>query len=204
MTKFELASDLALPADLVQLLKDAWDKHYPALYEKAPDPRNVGDTDDSFRTVLSRLFAGELGHKRVVQAGYILATTARLTVCRYSSDTRFGEALSYVEQWLAMQPPPAKRMVFFHEASTFGGSQVVSENMFVFQELVESLHHKGKAVELVADVSSLCVEGYAIIPGGDGRRDLFNWWLVWVIPAAYALTMPRFMYTVDLPWPPRS
>jgi hypothetical protein len=32
-----------------------------------------------------------------------------------------------------------------------------------------------------------CLQGYAIVPGSEGRRSVFNWWLHVVVPAAWAL-----------------
>jgi hypothetical protein len=45
------------------------------------------------------------------------------------------------------------------------------------------------------------LEGYAIFPGSDGRRDLLNWWLTQVVPAAYERRLPDEIYTMRWPWP---
>jgi hypothetical protein len=49
-----------------------------------------------------------------------------------------------------------------------------------------------------------CLAGYAVFPGSDGRRDLFNWFLVEAVPAAWSERLPDRIYTLKWPWPPSS
>jgi hypothetical protein len=45
----------------------------------------------------------------------------------------------------------------------------------------------------------LCLLGMAINEGGDGRRDMWNWVLVEVVPAAWMLRLPDFIWTWPMP-----
>jgi hypothetical protein len=40
------------------------------------------------------------------------------------------------------------------------------------------------------------LEGYAIFPGSQHRRDLFNWWLLDVVPGIWCLKCPKKIYTI--------
>lgn len=40
-------------------------------------------------------------------------------------------------------------------------------------------------------------DGYAIFPGSELRRELFNWWLTDVIPATWNLRFPTQIYTIN-------
>jgi len=53
-------------------------------------------------------------------------------------------------------------------------------------------------IEILED----CFDGYAIVPGTQGKRDLFNWFLIEVLPAAWCLRLPDRIYTLKWPWPP--
>jgi hypothetical protein len=41
------------------------------------------------------------------------------------------------------------------------------------------------------------LEGYAIFPGSYGRRELFDWWLLDVVPASWYLLPPNSIYSID-------
>ena len=62
----------------------------------------------------------------------------------------------------------------------------------IFKLLINWLKDKEALLEILDD----CLEGYAIFPGSQGRRDLFNWWLLEVIPAAWCLRFPESIYTI--------
>ena len=50
--------------------------------------------------------------------------------------------------------------------------------------------------EALLNILDDCLEGYAIFPGSQGRRDLFNWWLLEVVPASWCLQFPNKIYTI--------
>ena len=80
-------------------------------------------------------------------------------------------------------------------------SQALDEALLVFAHLVRA-KDRGPALPSLGNMLDLCLEGYAIIPGADGRRDLFNWVLLDAIPAAWSCRLPNFIYNMHWPWPP--
>ncbi|MGL5034932.1 MAG: hypothetical protein ACRC6M_14145, partial [Microcystaceae cyanobacterium] len=50
---------------------------------------------------------------------------------------------------------------------------------------------------VLLEILSDCFEGYAIFPGSENRRDLFNWWLLDVVPAVWKLETPQMLYTIN-------
>lgn len=53
------------------------------------------------------------------------------------------------------------------------------------------------------DILDVTLDGYAVFPGFQARRDLFNWWLSEAVPASYLEQVPDWIYSGDWPWPPR-
>lgn len=53
------------------------------------------------------------------------------------------------------------------------------------------------------DILDVTLDGYAVFPGFQARRDLFNWWLSEAVPASYLEQVPDRIYSGDWPWPPR-
>ncbi|KYC44101.1 hypothetical protein WA1_02885 [Scytonema hofmannii PCC 7110] len=82
------------------------------------------------------------------------------------------------------------------------------ENCYIWSNLgLIGLNHRQtrpfanseQAREALLEILDDCFEGYAIFPGSAGKRDLFNWWVVEVIPAAWSQQLPTFIYTMKLP-----
>jgi hypothetical protein len=64
-------------------------------------------------------------------------------------------------------------------------SQAIDEAIDVFRNL-QRVTVPDRAREALLEILDNCFEGYAIFPGSAGKRDLFNWWVVEVIPAAWS------------------
>jgi hypothetical protein len=54
-----------------------------------------------------------------------------------------------------------------------------------------------EAKKALLEILDDCFEGYAIFPGSQGKRDLFNWWLLEVVPATWCLHYPKTLYTIN-------
>jgi hypothetical protein len=54
-----------------------------------------------------------------------------------------------------------------------------------------------QSLESLLDILENCLEGYAIFPGSHGRRELFDWWLLEVVPASWYLMPPSSIYSLD-------
>jgi hypothetical protein len=84
----------------------------------------------------------------------------------------------------SVTPPPA-----LHEA------------LDVFANLARAFD-PAAAPDALLEMLDDCLAGDAIFPGSDGRRDLFNWILIEVVPAAWKQRLSAAIYTFHWPWPP--
>jgi hypothetical protein len=66
-----------------------------------------------------------------------------------------------------------------------------------YQELYEEADGTITLEETLLEILDDCLEGYAIFPGSQGRRDLFNWWLLEVVPATWCLQFPESIYRIN-------
>lgn len=76
------------------------------------------------------------------------------------------------------------------------GTQAIDEALDVFRNGVRILDINQARLALLEMLDD-CLEGYAVFPGSQGRRDLFNWWLLEVVPATWCLQLPKFVYTIN-------
>jgi hypothetical protein len=53
-----------------------------------------------------------------------------------------------------------------------------------------SVGDRSNANKALQEMSDDSLQGYAIVAGSSGRRDLFNWWLVAALPAARSERLP--------------
>ena len=76
------------------------------------------------------------------------------------------------------------------------GSQALDEALDVFLNLLEMMDTQVIEAALI-EILDDCFDGYAIFPGSQHRRELFNWWLTDVIPATWNLMFPTQIYTIN-------
>ncbi|MBD2006106.1 MULTISPECIES: hypothetical protein [Cyanophyceae] len=74
--------------------------------------------------------------------------------------------------------------------------QTIDEALDVFKNAVRVIDYD-QAVEAILEILDDCLEGYAIFPGSYGRRELFDWWLLDVVPASFYLLPPKCFYVVE-------
>lgn len=75
------------------------------------------------------------------------------------------------------------------------GIQAVDEAFDVFKNLLIALE-PSQSQNALLEMLDDCFEGYAIFPGSANRRDLFNWWLLDVVPSVWQLEHPELIYTI--------
>jgi hypothetical protein len=187
---FQISSDLEIPESLRQLLYNAWQNHYEELYEKQAD-----GTISLELTLLEILDAlGEedksLCHSRYVCMAIILALAVEPTVKAYLPETqKIEQVFNLVTNWSKNQEIPTFEEInqLFPQKSV--GTQAIDEALDVFKNLLRVLNPT-QAKKAILEILDDCLEGYAIIPGSMGRRDLFNWWLLEVVPSSWCLQFP--------------
>jgi hypothetical protein len=199
-TAFALPPWFQGPAALHVLLEELWNQCYPDLYEEdCADPKTFVDARNRVLTACS---GDGFGHRRLVRMALTFCSAVAATVDAYlPGDPRPARVIARLEEWL-------------EDPATHAGEDLLS--MFpqvptppqALHEALDVLYQSLKALDPASTVDALqeilddCVEGYAIFPGSDGRRDLFNWWLIEVVPASWCLRKPDVIYTMGLPWPP--
>jgi hypothetical protein len=162
----------------------------------------VGQLANTIDRLLSFLVEHDpaLAHRRLLYLGWALALASAPTIEGWApDDTRPQFVLEAVRAWLE-----EKRQVLLDTETLFSeitGSQALNEARDVFANLARALTPEAALPALRAILDD-CLEGYAVFPGSEGRRDLFNWVLLEVVPAAWNLHLPKAIYTFHWPWPP--
>lgn len=71
--------------------------------------------------------------------------------------------------------------------------QAADEAYNIFYGLLKTLN-KESAYEEIIDILYDALTGDAISPFAAAKRDLFNWWIIDVVPSAYCLKLPSNLY----------
>ncbi len=194
---FQISSSFEIPESLHQVLYKAWQNRYEEFYEE-----EINQTISLEETLLEILDALEdkndddsLCHSRYVYMALILALAVKPTIKAYLPNEQKTEKIwKLIINWFKNRELPTEETInqLFPQKSL--GSQAIDEALDVFKNLLEALN-PANAKEALLEILDDCLEGYAIFPGSQGRRDLFNWFLLEVVPAAWCLQFPENIYT---------
>ena len=193
---FQISSSFEIPESLRQLIYKAWQNHYEELYEE-----EINQTISLEETLLEILDALEdkddsLCHSRYVYMALILALAVEPTIKAYLPNEQKTEKIwKLITNWFKNRELPTEETInqLFPQKSL--GSQAIDEALDVFKNLLQALK-LAQAKAALLEILDNCLEGYAIFPGSQERRDLFNWWLLEVVPAAWCLKFPKNIYTI--------
>ena len=191
---------------LEALLRDLWGKRYDELYEEEEgDARAPLALAEAIARVLDFLTEGDprTAQGRLVAMARALALAAEPTTASHAPGyDRPAKVLRRAEAALAqgsLQPAPDPEVAFAPRATPT--SQALHESLDTFRSPARALD-AGQARAAVEDALDDVLEGDPLVfPGSAGRRDLFNWWLTQVVPAAYQQRLPDAIYTMKWPWP---
>ena len=192
-----------IPEELRKLLDFAYREKYAELYEE-----NHGNIllEDICLNILNQLKSKNklLTYQRYLFMGLIMSYAVNPTIKIYlPNDNRTSKiyqffnsrltnkSLKYSTKFIEIIENFLKNL--FPEVSF--GIQALDEAVDVFENLLRSLapsQSQNSLLEILDD----CFEGYAIFPGSENRRDLFNWWLLDVVPAVWKLETPQMLYTI--------
>jgi hypothetical protein len=201
-SKFVLPSWAEGAEELRALLEELWSHCYPDLYEEdCVAPYELVEAENR---VLSACFSDDagLGHRRLVRMALTFCSAVAATLETHApGDRRTALVIARLEEWLR---DPASTtgedlLPLFLRITT--PPQALHEALHVLYQSLKVLD-RDSAVHALLEILDDCLEGYAIFPGSAGRRDLFNWWLIDVVPASWCLRAPGVIYTKHLPWPP--
>lgn len=211
---FKINEVYSIPDQVNILLAKYYQYSYEELYEKS-DQYPVS-LEDALITILEALkddYNQKLTYFRYFCLTLILCLSVRPTIKIYfkklgKKDVITKDILQYiVTQLLSQQTsvPQQKQNLIYQKFKQIhlerGRYQAFDEAIDVWENslrfLIESNSQLIFSEKFLLEILEDCLEGYAIFPGSEGRRELFNWWLSDVIPAAFSGKFPRHLYTIN-------
>lgn len=206
-----------VPDSLKGVLSKVLQQHYEELYE--PEAEGTASLQEALDEILESFQGGNrtLSHLRYVWMALILASVVEPTVEYYQPNNSMPEeTISKIALWLletlkkmldhkgefaqVAREEEAKAIVdsfrIFSENNKLASFQVLYEALDVFSNAIRTLDYN-QSLEALLNILDDCLEGYAIFPGSYGRRELFNWWLLEVVPATWYLSTPSSIYSIN-------
>jgi len=172
---------------LEPLIESATNARYPELYEPV-DHRPARKLEEVTEDILNAFGDPQTDHhawRRFGHMGRALLIEVLPTIAGHwpPATAKANSVLAALETWLSSSssPPPVNQDIDGPLAP-----QALAEALDVVRN-ASRLTDRAHARRAIADMVDDCLQGYAIIPGSEGRRSVFNWWLRIVVPAAWAL-----------------
>lgn len=182
---------------LSKIIDYALNTKYQELYEKNHNYKS--SLEDTIIEILDILNFDQQGQVRYLWMGLILADAVFPTIKAYlPKDQRPEKTFNLIGKFLDNQEIKAQIKLFLnHDLGAISeGYQALDEALDVLRNLLTIINAE-LAKEALLEILDNCLEGYAIFPGSQDRRDLFNWWLLEVIPASFNLEKPPHLYTIN-------
>ena len=113
-------------------------------------------------------------------------------------ETITGNIFQYLFQnWIYSQHnyQPSFNVSFRDYQNYLGQYQALDEAVDVFENMLQALESV-KIREGILNILDDCFQGYAIFPGWQGRRELFDWWLLDVVPSVFCGRLPKNIHTL--------
>ena len=197
---FHISDHYKIPSSLHDLLAEAWHNSYEELYEESA--KDTISLEELYIKILNAFENNNFDslHSHYLLMAMIMSQAVLPTIKAYlPHDTRPQKVDQYIDNYLVNQTTLANSEIttiinelFPYESE---GNQAIDEALDVFKNLLRVLNFE-EAKEALLNIFDDCLEGYAIFPASQGKRDLFNWWLLEVIPAAWCLQFPKTLYTI--------
>ncbi|MBC5795570.1 hypothetical protein H5968_10520 [Sphaerospermopsis sp. LEGE 00249] len=205
-----------IPSDLQCLLNKVKLKHYDELYEEYDDI--TSSLTDDLTEVLKKFANGNksINHIRYIWMTLIISLAVEPTLEYYDPNNNLPlNVIKLMESFFSYQltlvngssksinPNRLNQLIneifkshesYFHRKEA--NFQAISEALDVFYNAIRVLDYN-QSVEAIVEILEDCLEGYAIFPGSYGRRELFDWWLLDVVPTSYKLLPPTMFYVVE-------
>ena len=192
------------------------EQRYGELYE--PDSEGSLLLEDALEEILESFQDGNqtLSHIRYVWMALILASVVEPTVEYYQPDNSIpkqtiAKMVSWLFKTIWKMPDPKwasteisipeeidvmlETFNLSHSEKKIASFQTLTEALDVYSNAIKTLDYHQSLAALL-DILEDCLEGYAVFPGAEGRRELFDWWLLDVVPACWDLLPPSSIYVV--------
>ncbi|MDJ0731076.1 MAG: hypothetical protein QNJ33_13885 [Crocosphaera sp.] len=197
---FQIYDNYKIPSSLHDLLYQVWNSSYEELYEESIE--ETISLEELYVKILNAFEDNNFDslHYHYLLMAMIMSQAVLPTIKAYlPDDTRPQKVYQYIDNYLENKITLANSEIttiinelFLHPSE---GNQAIDEALDVFKNLLRVIDFEG-AKEALLNILDDCLEGYAIFPGSQGKRDLFNWWLLEVVPAVWCLQFPETVYTI--------
>ena len=213
----ELTSS-SLPDSLKVLLNKISQQHYEELYE--PEADGTTPLQETLSEILKAFQNSEptLCHLRYVWMALILTLLVEPTLEYYQPSNSLPKntvkclvlgMVKNIDKIMNYENPNARysskkdellneisESSDFYARKELVSFQVLNEAIDVFHNALRVLDYD-QSVEALLEILDDCLEGYAVFPGSKGRRELFDWWVLEVVPASWYLLPPKSFYVVE-------
>jgi hypothetical protein len=192
---FKLPSNSDIPEQLQEALHRVWERKYRDLYETG----GKCNVEEAFVEVMTAFGMPNdaISHQRYVYMAYGIALAAKPTIKDYFPEENKTDIIQgIVSCWLINggEIPETWADTLFPNINKIGKYQATDEAYNIFYGLLQTLNTK-IAYDAILDILYNAITGDAISGCTEARRDMFNWWLIEVIPAAYCLKLPSTLYS---------
>ncbi len=200
--EFILPPECNIPEELKLILQNVWNRKYDDLYERGGNC----SVETAFEDVLKVFGMPEntISHRRYVYMAYGIALATKSTIKNYfPKESRFEKVQNTVDSWInqGVQIPEDFADKLFPDMGEFGSYQATDEAYNILYALLKTLEPK-IAYDAILDILYDAMTGDAISDFAAAMRDIFNWWIIEVVPSAYCLKLPPSFYSRDLQFLP--
>jgi len=200
LEKYPLILSAEIPDSLRLVIERIQSYSYAELYEE----KNIQgiSLEDSLITVFDAIEK----EKNSLDISYcyffmaiVMGIAVQPTIKSYlPRETITGNIFQYLfRDWIYSQHnyPPNLNVSFQNYQNTLGQYQALDEAVDVFENMLQVLESI-KTREAILNILDDCFQGYAIFPGSQGRRELFDWWLLDVVPSVFCGRLPKNIHTL--------
>ena len=198
--KYPLISSAEIPDSLRLVIEKMQGYSYAELYEEK-DIQGIS-LEDSLITVFDAV-EKEKNSLDISSCYFFMAIVMGIavqpTIKTYlPRETITGNIFQYLFQnWIYPQDnyQPNFNLSFRDYQNYLGQYQALDEAVDVFDNMLQVLESV-KTRAAILNILDDCFQGYAIFPGSQGRRELFDWWLLDVIPSVFCGRLPKNIHTL--------
>ncbi|GAB4279887.1 MAG: hypothetical protein Fur0025_07450 [Oscillatoriaceae cyanobacterium] len=190
-----------LPDRLQAVISKIRQQHYAELYE--PEADGTASLSEALNEVIEAFDSTKhiYCHLSYVWMALIFTILVEPTIKYYqpSSQDLLQDIINLLESWieksinqlntsseviLAKQKIEQLKKLPLSQDNPLPSIQVWLEAIDVFAQAIRVLDYE-QAKPAILEILDSCLEGYAVFPGSQGRRELFDWWLLNVVPASW-------------------
>lgn len=190
-----------LPDRLQAVISKIGQQHYAELYE--PEADGTASLSEALNEVIEAFDSCYHihCHRSYVWMALIFTILVEPTIKYYqpSSKDLLQDIINLLESWieksinqlntsseviLAKQKIEQLKKMPLSQDNPLPSIQVWLEAIDVFEQAIRVLDYE-QAKPALLEILDSCLEGYAVFPGSQGRRELFDWWLLNVLPACW-------------------